>query len=124
MPAPRQCYYNNDMVSECNVTGLWPKYDAFVHRTCGAYLDPKEAEGQVFQNVFCYICNSAKPVLFRRCLRGSVLNPMPFSALIDFSDAIYGAKIDPSALCSSGEVYDHEKVGNSTHFTSVEWVAL
>ncbi|PVD26665.1 hypothetical protein C0Q70_14343 [Pomacea canaliculata] len=34
---------------------------------------------------------------------------MPFSALLDFSDVIFG-RVDRSALCQSDQVYDEEKV--------------
>ena len=104
---PRQCYYDDAIISTCNVTGAWPARDEFVERACGAYLDPKVAEGKTFQNVFCYICNSADPQLFEKCDRSPGLDPMPFSALLDFSDAIYGrygAKL--ATGCADGEIYD------------------
>ncbi|XP_076441548.1 uncharacterized protein LOC143280758 isoform X2 [Babylonia areolata] len=108
LPSPRQCYYDDTMITSCNVTGAWPEPDPFTERACASYLDPKMAEGKLFQNVFCYICNSANPELFAFCERTPVLSPMPFSALLDFSGAIYGeSKTSAAAMdCSASEIYD------------------
>ncbi|KAK7103267.1 hypothetical protein V1264_018202 [Littorina saxatilis] len=110
LPPPRQCYYDNTVISSCNVTGRWSSRDDFLERACAAYLDPKEAEGQLFQNVFCYLCNTADPHLFDLCAREHGLDPMPFSALLDFSGAIYGRSgPEIERKCAESEVYDSER---------------
>ena len=88
-----------------------------MERACRAYLDPKVAEGKVFQNVFCFICNSAEPQLFTKCDRNLGLDPMPFSALLDFSGALYGRRgARLPARCAEGEIYDDTIVSGSFFF--------
>ncbi|KAL8606554.1 hypothetical protein ACOMHN_015594 [Nucella lapillus] len=107
LPSPRQCYYDDTMITSCNVTGAWPEADPFTERACAAYLDPKMAEGKLFQNVFCYICNSAEPDRFAFCERtGEGISPMPFSALLDFSDVVYGKSTQSEVKCEESEIYD------------------
>ncbi|XP_025105617.1 uncharacterized protein LOC112571043 [Pomacea canaliculata] len=110
LPLVRTCHSPSDMVTSCNVTGAWSgSSDAeFLQRACAAYLDPKVSENRTFQNVFCYLCNFDDPKPFHRCWRSPQMAVMPFSALLDFSDVIFG-RVDRSALCQSDQVYDEEK---------------
>ena len=113
LPSPRHCYYDVTMITSCNVTGEWRQYDSFTERACTAYVSPKMVEGRLYQNVFCYICNSADPDehMFTMCARNPGLFPMPFSALLDFSGAIYGQRPwDTAVKCADGEIYDDTTV--------------
>nr|KAG5703546.1 hypothetical protein BaRGS_020180 [Batillaria attramentaria] len=111
-----KCYFDDHMISECNVTGEWPARDEFVQRACGAYLDPKWIHDTVFKNPFCFLCNAdptlraTQKLLYGFCPNHVGLSPMPFSALVDFYDAIYSVEEQSaSSQCRDSEIYDAEK---------------
>ncbi|XP_046571892.1 uncharacterized protein LOC124280058 [Haliotis rubra] len=105
---PRQCYLGGGMISACNVTGKWPHYDEMLEQACHSYTTVKEVGTQTYRNVFCYICNSDDPVLFSRCKK-TPSRPVSFSALLDFSSALYGSGHDPSSKCTEGQLYDGQR---------------
>ena len=46
------------VISRCNETGEWEKYDAVTEAACHAYIDIYEGK---YKNLFCYLCNRWRP---------------------------------------------------------------
>ena len=46
----------SNIISECNVTGMWDTWDEEVNAACSTY----EGKFLVFKNIFCYACNTGK----------------------------------------------------------------
>ncbi|KAL8558112.1 hypothetical protein ACOMHN_055567 [Nucella lapillus] len=55
----RECLKGN-VISTCNVTGLWSTYDVSVDRACRLFNVPVKGvwEDNYYSNPFCYFCNS------------------------------------------------------------------
>lgn len=53
---PRSCV-NKDVISECNVTGLWLADDNFLRHACSIYKAVYLHSTGAYRNVFCLICN-------------------------------------------------------------------
>ncbi|XP_053372745.1 uncharacterized protein LOC128546348 [Mercenaria mercenaria] len=44
-----------NIISECNMTGLWREYDHVMATACSAYYSEFQS---AYRNIFCYICNT------------------------------------------------------------------
>ena len=114
----RECFYDDNVISKCNITGMWPEYDAFTKRACETFTTVKIVEGRRYRNPFCFICNSdSYRKLFSRCKRKLAGGPVAFSALLDFSDVFRSTTKDPTTQCEEDNIYDAEKVITSLTVT-------
>ncbi|XP_053380358.1 uncharacterized protein LOC123564218 [Mercenaria mercenaria] len=52
----RKDYLHDDLVSICNITGLWVSYNEDISWACENFGNPYKG----FRNVFCYICNPSR----------------------------------------------------------------
>lgn len=76
--------------TRCNETGLWDKYDANLKQLClgfsATYIHPTILGGDLYKNVFCYVCNQRHPAIIQKLCRltdnKSVASQ--FSALLDY----------------------------------------
>ncbi|KAK6181575.1 hypothetical protein SNE40_009402 [Patella caerulea] len=107
----RTCFNGEGTISKCNATGLWSQYDEFVENACHSYRTIQEVDGIFYNNPFCFICNTENPerVLKIKCKRHRPLNTPSFTALLDFSDVIYGSDEITKSQCPTATVYDQEK---------------
>lgn len=101
------CYSD---IAECNVTGLWVKYDAMMEASCHAY---RSRYFQKYANVFCYMCNTGDTNA-PRCSTTMKKSIPPdvfpsFSTLLKFTPDQVDDKNTKTAkrkICSADEVYD------------------
>ncbi|CAL1536292.1 unnamed protein product [Lymnaea stagnalis] len=90
----RKCYTDRDVVTACNVTGRWVKRDAFYQRACDSYVTPKQVEGRLYKNVFCYLCNhdhdanTTVHLLTSSCLRQPLVRSEAMVVTLRQSDVI------------------------------------
>ncbi|XP_041351186.1 uncharacterized protein LOC121370140 [Gigantopelta aegis] len=106
----RECFYDDSVISKCNVTGMWPAYDAFTERACGTFTTVKLLDGRRYRNPFCFICNAESyRKLFPKCKRKFDGGPVAFSALLDFGDIFHPGNTDPTTQCDEDKIYDAEK---------------
>ena len=100
----------NQLISSCNVTGLWQVEDTLTERACHAYTSEFKDVTHSYRNTFCFVCNSNNS-LTHKCPdlgAGIILIPhISFSALLDFSEMKGRGDAD---VCSDIQVYDYYKV--------------
>ena len=48
-------YYDNNVISKCNMTTLWQDFDPAIELSCEKY--PLTKSTYPFKNIFCFICN-------------------------------------------------------------------
>ena len=110
---PPACLKN--VISECNSTGLWDRYDPLVDSACGAYTSHFD-NIKVYKNVFCNICNRRSTEEWQ--CNPKIIVPEPeglivsFVALLDFKPDIStpDTHVNQHKTCSDGFVYDYFKV--------------
>ncbi|CAC5404827.1 unnamed protein product [Mytilus coruscus] len=49
----RSCQMNENIISMCNVSGTWNKYDSNIEYACKVY----DNNFYMFKNIYCYMCN-------------------------------------------------------------------
>lgn len=97
------------VISQCNVTGLWRKYDPLIEAACSAYSTIFNFK---YRNVFCYICNTDDeigPSFCRAMPEWSLI--VDFMAILKFEPDIarnYDASMD---VCSENQIHDPILVG-------------
>lgn len=56
----------SSVIKACNVTGLWESFDAVVEENClrqNSLIHRVQQQNRTYQNLFCAICNGAKPAI-------------------------------------------------------------
>lgn len=104
---PTRC---QEVISECNVTGLWKTYDPFIEQACLAY---SYVYDHSYKNVFCYMCNtgdSIAPVVCSNIPTGRL--DVSFVALLHFETDGSRQMYETTGRCESHQFYDHFKVEN------------
>ena len=101
-----------DVISKCNVTGLWQNKDTLIEKACDAYTSEFRHKEQRFKNEFCFVCNSDDS-LAHECprLSSSVVHFYPlisFAALLDFKETTREAV--KREICPETQIFDHYKV--------------
>ena len=112
----------NPTISFCNQTGYWNIYHDFVYTGCNfntaPHLPNEEMAVDVFENMFCYICNtddvsSTEMVCLAALFNSSDMTSNPyiqrsksitFSALIDYRGGSEDEK--GSSECAFEQIYD------------------
>ena len=102
--------YCKKVISSCNETGLWQRYDNFTDQACRIYNSPYMSK---YRNPFCALCNGYNVSRFKRATNCGVLIPgrVPFSALLDFRpEQEDEEKQNPVGKCSENQIYDSVSV--------------
>ncbi|KAK3608552.1 hypothetical protein CHS0354_042529 [Potamilus streckersoni] len=97
-----------DVVSDCNITGLWARYDPVVESACHAFTS---VFNMLYRNIFCFICNGS-PDVHRGCkVKALSFKPIAFSALLNI-DILFEEKLQSSenGQCTANEIYDQVKM--------------
>lgn len=92
------------VISECNVTGLWKKYDPFIESACLYYSTIFSFK---YRNVFCYICNTDDvkgPADCRDTYRPIII--VDFTALLKIQPDTLMTNKPTLEACSQNQVYD------------------
>ena len=104
-------------IRQCNVTGLWERYDPVIEAACHAYTSIYKSE---YNNLFCHLCNEPDRRMPSQCQSSS---PGPvlvsFTTLLKFSPAPQLAE-GPAAeydvnKCNLSQTFDPMKVGIAIH---------
>ena len=93
-------------VSQCNVTGLWKRYDPVIEAACHAYTAIFYFE---YNNLFCYLCNELEENLPGICSKDEGGNIVfSFSALLKFtpSNIQLGSPNDKPQECTGTQILD------------------
>ena len=107
------------LISTCNVTGKWRKYDSFVEKACSAYSATFNSNWKRYRNIFCFVCNMNEESLhFETCdspllLQKEMPLTISFGVILNFQEAIPEVEQDAEGTytaCSGATVYDHYKV--------------
>ena len=110
------------LISTCNVTGLWQKYDELTERACKSFVD---AFNQTYQNIFCYLCNSDTDVMpdQKECVVDSTdehsvssVNP-PFLAILDL-DSVSRELVTKAIECNVHTQFADEKLVSQFQITT------
>ena len=107
----------NEMISRCNITGLWRTNNTFVHENaCNAFISKFRSKNKIFKNSFCYICNfndftdhTCEPenhLIYRPPIPNEIV--ISFSALLDFKE--YSHESINTKFCPEKYVYDYYMV--------------
>ncbi|XP_046571825.1 uncharacterized protein LOC124279989 [Haliotis rubra] len=100
-----------DLISECNVTGIWQEYNSDIEAACHAYT---HVFRDYYRNVFCYICNENEIQLESIPMGGNRGGPIggyvdapfvSFAAILQFEEE---SDVESSSgeECSKGEYDD------------------
>ena len=107
------------LISTCNVTGLWQKYDGSIERACQSFVDPFNL---TFQNMFCYLCNSDTEIQPDRADCGNKTNDgdlvtsvnPPFLAVLDL-DSVSRELVKATSKCNAHTQFADEKLVSLFH---------
>ncbi|XP_046571888.1 uncharacterized protein LOC124280053 [Haliotis rubra] len=111
----RSCAMDSNMVSTCNVTGLWREYNKSIEEACHSYYNPTLNN---YKNIFCHLCNG-RPEQELKCpsvCEIYLLKPvvvMPFSALLNFENS--DAEVVASPKGQRGSYQAIKRFGDQTH---------
>ena len=109
------------LISTCNVTGLWQKYDELTERACKFFVD---VFNLTYQNMFCYLCNSDTDVMpdQKECVIASfdrhyvsAFNP-PFLGILDL-DSVSRELVKTTVECNVHTQFADEKLVSQLQIT-------
>ena len=95
------CTQPSPLISRCNETGLWRRFDNATALACNSFDDPFNF---TYKNYFCYVCNTDEPVQLNswQCSdprKDSPLITPPYSFSFDL-DFVRGANNDELLGCN------------------------
>ncbi|XP_005089160.2 uncharacterized protein LOC101860135 [Aplysia californica] len=112
----RKCFSKPGMIYKCNVTGHWPRRDAFLERACHSHLTPKLVNGVLYKNVFCFLCNTnvdGSHQDLTSCQRSPYQKSAPMTVLLDNRAVKEGDRgrhlAESGGYCGGTGVYDHKE---------------
>lgn len=116
---PSSC---KQVISSCNVTGEWDRYDPMIEVGCAAYWSQFSDFFKNYKNIFCFICNIHYSDNTTYCgaakWHPQDVSPVSFTALFDFRPLQMqpsNTEDVPSDNCSNGCVFDHHQVKKTTY---------
>ncbi|KAL3873074.1 hypothetical protein ACJMK2_036233 [Sinanodonta woodiana] len=93
-----------DVVSDCNITGLWARHDPVVEAACHAFTS---VFNMLYRNIFCSICNGAPDVRVGCEEKTTFFRPIAFSALLDLDIVSEeNPHVSDTGHCAANEIYD------------------
>lgn len=116
--------YCSPVISTCNETGLWKKFDPLIESACHAYMAIYDFR---YKNVFCYMCNTADSQAPDFCEEDPGSGTMiTFAALLKLPEPTYRLGTAMKDTCDEYHIYDpvlvsvdftlHVNTCTSTHF--------
>ena len=113
---PNTCLPKEKVISNCSQ--LQPVADhhaAASQRACTAYTSPFHADGEVFGNMFCYLCNGGREEDLsggRPCLDGGQTFVATASSLLTFMQRPREVQRPVTSSCQPDAVYDPSEVSD------------
>ena len=126
LPTSVDVQYCDDVISDCNTTGLWDNFDPDVYRACKPYEATVRVEKGLmtyhFRNPFCAVCNGMKPTNYY-CHPYSVQagQPFSFSGLLRL-ETLADKETTRDVRCGSSSMFDSLTVSelNNLDFHSLK----
>ena len=116
--------YCSPLVSTCNMTGKWSKYDYFTEKACSSYSAPFTQSKVSYRNIFCFLCNTNErsPQICSRdketFMEKSPMITISFAAILNFNvqpiPQLQKQEVDVPETCHKDMVYDQHYVSNSS----------
>ncbi|XP_067682684.1 uncharacterized protein [Haliotis asinina] len=93
-----------ELISECNVTGIWQEYNSDIEAACHAYT---HVFRDYYRNVFCYICNEneIRQLSMSPMIDYEFISFVSFAAILQFEDESGGTS-SSGEECSKREYDD------------------